>query len=518
MNGTSLRHYWRDDLNATLAASRARTLPGMADASRWMLVWAGATLLILLMLLTGGYHAAFHVINGMAPALPPRFWEWLTVLGDGRVAFALALIFARRRPEVFWALVLAGICGLLYTHSLKPWFGMLRPPAVLEAGGFNLIGPAHKYRSFPSGHSLTAALFLGVWLWFVRGWRLRLALILFASGIALSRVVVGVHWPVDVAAGILGGCLAAWAGVRLSLRWRGGLSLPGHLVCLFIGMAYAISLFLDDGGYRQAALLQILLALTGYFAVFYDYCLAPCRRWRLAQVADPGGQDLRDPDRSLVAMGYGLPLVLLLCFLSILVFLIWPGLDPAVSAWFYRVEGGFFLSSNGLVQFSYQLFARIHFLVAPLLLLLLVSAFYCKGRTKPILYLLAVLIVGPGLLVNEVLKAESGRARPLQTERFGGEKAFTPPFVSASQCKDNCSFVSGHAAMGFFFLALAWVFGKRRWLVLGIVLGSLVGLGRILQGGHFLSDVVFAFWVVYFTALFLAWLFFGTTRIEPKTD
>jgi lipid A 4'-phosphatase len=54
--------------------------------------------------------------------------------------------------------------------------------------------------------------------------------------------------------------------------------------------------------------------------------------------------------------------------------------------------------------------------------------------------------------------------------------------------------------MGFFFIALAWVFRDRRWLWAGIALGAVVGLGRMAQGGHFLSDVVFAFWAVYLIA------------------
>ena len=43
-------------------------------------------------------------------------------------------------------------------------------------------------------------------------------------------------------------------------------------------------------------------------------------------------------------------------------------------------------------------------------------------------------------------------------------------------------------------------------LVAGLALGSAVGLGRMLQGGHFLSDVVFAFWTVYLIGAMLAWL------------
>ena len=43
-----------------------------------------------------------------------------------------------------------------------------------------------------------------------------------------------------------------------------------------------------------------------------------------------------------------------------------------------------------------------------------------------------------------------------------------------------------------------------------IALGLLVGTGRIIQGSHFLSDVVFSFWVVYgVSAVCARWLLAG---------
>jgi lipid A 4'-phosphatase len=48
--------------------------------------------------------------------------------------------------------------------------------------------------------------------------------------------------------------------------------------------------------------------------------------------------------------------------------------------------------------------------------------------------------------------------------------------------------------VGFYFIAFALAFPRRRWrwLGLGLGLGAAIGLVRILQGGHFLSDVVFS--------------------------
>ncbi len=124
-------------------------------------------------------------------------------------------------------------------------------------------------------------------------------------------------------------------------------------------------------------------------------------------------------------------------------------------------------------------------------------------------FLLASLLLGPGLVVNAVLKEHWGRARPHQVVEFGGSQPFTPALLPANHCERNCSFVSGHSAIGFWWLALglAWPAWRWRAMALGVVLGGALSVVRIMQGGHFLSDTVFSFLVVWGVAESLAWLF-----------
>ncbi len=201
-----------------------------------------------------------------------------------------------------------------------------------------------------------------------------------------------------------------------------------------------------------------------------------------------------------------------------MLFLIWPEVDLDVAAWFYRPEDRFYLAETGWVQFSYRVFAELHWVILPLLFALLLFAGLRRKEWRAPAFLLLLLVLGPGLLVNAVLKSESGRARPHQTEIFGGERPYTAPFQPAQNCDRNCSFVSGHAALGFWFIGLAWVFARRPWLWLGIGIGALVGLGRMIQGAHFLSDVIFSFWVVYFTALLLSRWLYGRSRPWEAAD
>lgn len=197
-----------------------------------------------------------------------------------------------------------------------------------------------------------------------------------------------------------------------------------------------------------------------------------------------------------------------------------PELDLWFSGLFFDPAQGFFLKNTLPVQASYVFFRYLPYAVIPAFLWLLFASWRWGGAgerplRRSILFLLVVLLLGPGLLVHQGLKDNSGRARPAQTEPFGGERRFTPAFVFADQCQRNCAFVSGHAAMGFFFLALAWVFQDRRWLLYGGVIGALVGLGRIMQGSHFLSDIVFSFVAVLLTAWLCARWLLGRWDIAP---
>jgi lipid A 4'-phosphatase len=130
-------------------------------------------------------------------------------------------------------------------------------------------------------------------------------------------------------------------------------------------------------------------------------------------------------------------------------------------------------------------------------------------------FLAAMLAVGPGLVANVILKDNWGRARPRQIVEFGGTKQFTPPLVPAGECARNCSFVSGEASSAYapFFAAALLLPQFRLALIAGGVLSGLAaGIIRMSQGGHFLSDVLFAGIFMALTASLLHILFIGLWR------
>lgn len=189
-------------------------------------------------------------------------------------------------------------------------------------------------------------------------------------------------------------------------------------------------------------------------------------------------------------------------------FLAFPEIDRLASAAFYRPGEGFVLKGSVLFDFVHDYVGILAWLAALIALLVAVAGRWWtpfQPRRRAALYLLLVLLLGPGLMVNTVFKDNWGRARPAQTEEFGGQRQFTPAWVMSDQCPNNCSFVCGDAGIGFALVGLAFVTRRpRRWLAAGLTLGGALGLMRMAQGGHYLSDVIFSFYAVWFTAWALA--------------
>ena len=194
-------------------------------------------------------------------------------------------------------------------------------------------------------------------------------------------------------------------------------------------------------------------------------------------------------------------------------FSFFPNFDLLIANLTWREDGNFEFADLAWVRFLYVVFSKIHFIYLVVLLYWVIGPWLMQtSRMKHrlqlhALFLLLALVLGPGLVVNQVFKENWGRARPREVVDFGGAHQYTPPFEISKQCDGNCSFVSGHASGAFFILTLSWVFRQRRWFWFSLGLGGLVGLGRVLQGGHFVSDVVFAFWAVYFSSLMIAMVF-----------
>jgi len=199
------------------------------------------------------------------------------------------------------------------------------------------------------------------------------------------------------------------------------------------------------------------------------------------------------------------------------VFTLMPDLDLVVARQFALGDSKFSGGQNGLLLFLRELFKTIFIVCCGVAIAgLAVAVFHrsTQSRTRAAkwLYLILCFSVGPGLVTNVLLKDQWGRARPVQVTEFGGTKRFTPPLIPSDQCARNCSFVSGEAASMFTIFYSAALIAPP-WSGALMIGGTLVGLAagfvRVTQGGHFLSDVVFAGVLMALVAAGLHRLMFG---------
>ena len=252
------------------------------SAARYWLVPAVAGAGFLLVALTGENQNLFVLLNRIGPATGDLVWANLTLIGDATVGFALCLALWRRRPDLLWAAAWVALLGTLWVHGLKALFDVPRPPAALGEV-VHVIGRAYREHSFPSGHATTAFAIGGLLFLGIRSTGWRIAILAIAVAAALSRAVVGVHWPLDILAGAFGGWVSAVVAMELAARMK---NLGEHpavqwLLALLVG-ACAVALVLghpDD--YPAALLFERMIGLA---------CLAAAAMafWRDARLGHAG--------------------------------------------------------------------------------------------------------------------------------------------------------------------------------------------------------------------------------------
>ena len=217
-------------------------------------------------------------------------------------------------------------------------------------------------------------------------------------------------------------------------------------------------------------------------------------------------------------------ILLVVAIVAALVFTVFPDIDLWMSGLFFRSDGAFYLKDAWWAVAIYESIPVVAITVGAGSLLLLIHNLARKGQVGPfsnrfLLFMLAALAVGPGLVVNAGFKDNWGRARPRDVTEFSGQRRFTPALQPTDQCDRNCSFVAGHPSVMFWLAAIGFVAAarKRRYLIFAAAasLGLVVGFGRIVQGGHFLSDVVFSGIAVFAVVWVLATCVF---RLDENRD
>jgi membrane-associated PAP2 superfamily phosphatase len=194
------------------------------------------------------------------------------------------------------------------------------------------------------------------------------------------------------------------------------------------------------------------------------------------------------------------PMIAVAAFVCVvsLVFLAFPGLDLKASSLFHFGEDGFVAQDVPFLRDVRHLgpfLVRVIAIacVGTLLLKLLVPGRAPLVPLRIPVFLLSTLILGPGILVNAILKNNWGRPRPRSVEEFGGDLPFQPVWKITDHCDSNCSFVSGEGSAAMWLVATALLLPaswRKAALAFLIPLGLILSVNRVAFGGHFLSDTL----------------------------
>ena len=141
-------------------------------------------------------------------------WMMLTARGDSRW-------------EVLRAIVIGFALAEVVAQSLKRVAAQSQPTASIP--GLDVHGyPKDPYgNAYPSAHtSVVVALVTALWPWLT--WPQRVVGVTVAALVALNRLYIGAHWPIDVVGGAAIGLLSGAVCWLVAARWPiGRRSRPG---------------------------------------------------------------------------------------------------------------------------------------------------------------------------------------------------------------------------------------------------------------------------------------------------
>ncbi len=219
-------------------------------------------------------------------------WSNITNLGDGLLATGIAIAMFSRLPRnlatVFVNLILVGLLVQLAKHGvdlLAPREMIFRPIAALGPDTVNVIGPEYARFSFPSGHSAAAASLATIACLKLPSRTMRSLVILIATLVGLSRAVVGVHWPSDIAAGALLGVVGAVTSVWLVDKVFSAPDYGARIGIYLLAIVVSVSLYQNHtklDGYPGVDQLEYLVATVALFLCIFRLVETTYRRFRLS--------------------------------------------------------------------------------------------------------------------------------------------------------------------------------------------------------------------------------------------
>ena len=217
------------------------------------------------------------------------------------------------------------------------------------------------------------------------------------------------------------------------------------------------------------------------------------------------------PDSREVLKDFLAPLALLFALTALIA---WTGADLFLESLFYRPGSGWIHADQNPWKFLYDFGLLPTNAIAACSVAVAAAGFFsARARLyrKRAVFMLLLVLLGPVLLGSSLIKERWGRPRPHQVQLFGGDKAFHQVWERGER-GDGRSFPSGHASTACYLIAPFFLLRRSspKWariaLAAGLSYGVLMGIARMVQGGHFASDVLWSGGLVYLFGLSLYYL------------
>ncbi len=200
-----------------------------------------------------------------------------------------------------------------------------------------------------------------------------------------------------------------------------------------------------------------------------------------------------------------------------------PNIDLAIAGVFYDPANRKFLAVDNPYLIPFREHGKIA--IATCIGIIILALLPLLSRRLPgipprnVIALTLSLIVGPGVLVNGILKPYGGRPRPVEVTQFGGNLRFVDWWNPTGGCETNCSFLSGEGTTA------AWMFGPAmlvpppwRGLAIGAaaVFAGGIGVLRMAAGAHFFTDILIGAIVTILIVLALNRLIASASGFRPE--
>ena len=192
-----------------------------------------------------------------------------------------------------------------------------------------------------------------------------------------------------------------------------------------------------------------------------------------------------------------------------------PSIDIYLSGIFYYGNGQFLLQSFYLITIVFRkillpiIIVYIFFLpILSMILPIKTIYFGHHFRVREIVFIWVSGFINLLIVVNLFFKNLWGRARPNDIFELGGKESFSYWYEISTSCERNCSFVSGDASVGFSLICIYFLTKKIFFFWASLLIGSSIGIIRMMEGGHFFSDIVMAM-ILIFLLYFYQIKFYG---------